>query len=152
MTDFHYIAFAQEVIFGHLAVIRMDEALRHVGLKRLMLCTSESMATGEHASSMHKALEGQLRNEHYRAVSPVRARIAEIEQEMAASTGRIQEIEAMMADPSHYKDSRNVVAVNREYAALKENVAKLTAEWEGLVGEAERIEADYRRRWEELAG
>ena len=60
MTDFHYIAFAQEVIFGHLAVIRMDEALRHVGLKRLMLCTSESMATGEHASAMHKALEGQL--------------------------------------------------------------------------------------------
>jgi ATP-binding cassette subfamily F protein 3 len=99
-----------------------------------------------------KALEGQLRNEHYRAISPVRARIAEIEREMAANTGRIAEIEAMMADPSHYRDSRNVVAVNREYAELKEHVAKLTAEWEGLVGEAERIDADYRRRREELAG
>jgi ATP-binding cassette subfamily F protein 3 len=98
-----------------------------------------------------KALEGQLRNEHYRAISPVRARIAEIEQEMSANTGRIQEIEAMMADPSHYKDSRNVVAVNREYATLKERVAGLTAEWEGLMGEAERIEADYRKRQEELA-
>jgi hypothetical protein len=51
-----------------------------------------------------------------------------------------------------YKDSRNVIAVNREYAALKENVARLTAEWEGLVSEAERIEADYRREREELAG
>jgi ATP-binding cassette subfamily F protein 3 len=99
-----------------------------------------------------KALEGQLRNEHYRAISPVRERITEIEQEMAASTGRIAEIEAIMADPSHYNDSRNVVAVNREYATLKQNVARLTAEWEGLVGEAERIDADYRERREELAG
>ncbi|MFC1911278.1 ABC-F family ATP-binding cassette domain-containing protein [Chloroflexota bacterium] len=99
-----------------------------------------------------KALEGQLRNEHYRAISPVKERVTEIEQEMATNTGRIQEIEAMMADPSHYKDSRNVVAVNREYATLKDNVARLTTELEGLVSEAERIDADYRRRREELAG
>jgi hypothetical protein len=58
----------------------------------------------------------------------------------------------MMADPSHYKDSRNVIAVNREFVTLKEEVARLTAEWEGLVGEAERIDADYRKRREELAG
>jgi len=45
-----------------------------------------------------------------------------------------------------------VVAVNREYAALKENAARLRAEWEGLVGEAERMEADYRRRREDLMG
>jgi hypothetical protein len=31
-------------------------------------------------------------------------------------------------------------------------VARLTAEWEGLVGEAERTDADYRKRREELAG
>jgi predicted nuclease with TOPRIM domain len=48
-------------------------------------------------------------------------------------------------------DSWNVVAVNREYAELKEEMTKLTAEWEGLVSEAERIEADYRRRREDLA-
>jgi hypothetical protein len=45
-----------------------------------------------------------------------------------------------------------MVAVNRECAALKEKVARLTAEWEGLVGEAERIDADYRKRRAELAG
>jgi ATP-binding cassette subfamily F protein 3 len=99
-----------------------------------------------------KALEGQLRNEYYRAISPVRARITEIEQEMAANTGRIEEIEAIMSDPSHYKDSRNVVAVNREYVTLREKVATLTAEWEGLMGDAERIDLDYRRRREESAG
>jgi predicted nuclease with TOPRIM domain len=69
-----------------------------------------------------------------------------------ASTARIEEIEAIMADPSHYKDSRNVIAVNHEYMTLKEKVARLTAEWEGLTDEAERIDADYRKRREELAG
>jgi len=57
-----------------------------------------------------------------------------------------------MADPSRHKDSRNVIAVNREYVTLKEEVAGLTAEWEGLVSEAERIDADYRKKQEELAG
>jgi len=57
-----------------------------------------------------------------------------------------------MCDPSHYKDSQNVVAVNREYKTLKEEVARLTAEWEGLMGDVERIDLDYRRRREELAG
>jgi len=99
-----------------------------------------------------KALEGRLRNEYYRAISPVRERITEIEQEVAASSKRIEEIEAMMADLAHYKDSRNVVAVNREYMMLREKVARLTTEWEGLTGEAERIDLEYRRRREELAG
>ena len=99
-----------------------------------------------------KALEARVRNEYYHTISPVRARITEIEQETAVNTARIEEIEALMADPSHYKDSQNVVAVNREYITLKENVARLAAEWEGLVSEAEQIDADYRKRREELAG
>ena len=99
-----------------------------------------------------KALEGRLRNEYYRAISPVRERITEIEQEVAANRKRIEEIEATMADPAHYEDSRNVVAVNREYMTLREKVARLTTEWEGLMGEAERMDLDYRRTREELAG
>ena len=99
-----------------------------------------------------KALESQLRNEHYRAMSPVRERIKEIEQEIAANTGRIEEIEVIMTDPSHYKDSQNVVAVNHEYVTLREKVARLTSEWESLIIEAERIDLDYYRRREELAG
>jgi ATP-binding cassette subfamily F protein 3 len=96
-----------------------------------------------------KALESQLRNEHYRAISPVRERITEIEQEMYVNKGLIEEIEVRMADPSHYQDSQNVVAANREYMKLRERVARLTAEWEGLVDEAEQIDLDYRRRREE---
>ncbi len=97
-----------------------------------------------------KALEGQLRNEYYRAISPVRERITEIEQEMDANKGQIKEIEARMTDPYHYQDSEKVVEANREYMKLRERVAKLMAEWESLVDEAEQIDLDYRRRREEM--
>jgi ATP-binding cassette subfamily F protein 3 len=98
-----------------------------------------------------KALEGRLRNEYYRAISPIRERIKEIEQEIAANTGRIREIEYTMADPSHYKDSQNVVAANREYTSLREQVARLTTEWQSLTTEAERIDLDFDRKREELS-
>jgi ATP-binding cassette subfamily F protein 3 len=97
-----------------------------------------------------KALEGQLRNEYYRAISPVRERITEIEQEMDANKGQIEEIEARITDPYHYQDSEKVVEANREYMKLRERVAKLMAEWESLVDEAEQIDLDYRRRREEM--
>lgn len=102
--------------------------------------------------SERKALEGRLRNQHHRAISPLRKRIAEIEQEAAAVTRRIQEIEALMADPSHYQDSENVVSVSREYADLKERTVRLTAEWDGLTAKAERQELEYRQALENLAG
>ncbi len=92
-----------------------------------------------------KALEGRLRNEHYRAITPVNDRIAEIEREVAATSDRINEIETMMTDPSHYEDSQKVVAVNREHTELKERLAQLTAEWDGLTAEAERLNHEYRR-------
>jgi len=97
-----------------------------------------------------KAFEGHLRNEHYRAMLPVNKRITEIEQEVASATERIKEIEAVIADPAHYKDSQNVVAVNREYLALRERVVELTAEWDDLTAEAERLKQWYRRAQEDL--
>lgn len=97
-----------------------------------------------------KALECHLRNEHYRAMSPVNKRITEIEQAVESAAERITEIETMIADPAHYKDHQKVVAVNREYLAMRERVARLTAEWDGLTAEAERMKREYRRTQENL--
>jgi len=99
-----------------------------------------------------KALEARLRNEYYRVISPINQRIAAIEQEVAVITERIKEIETIMADPAHYEDSQNIVAVNREYAVLREKVARLTTEWDGLTVEAERLQLEYHRAQEDLAG
>ena len=99
-----------------------------------------------------KALEGRLRNEYHRGISPVKERMTRIEQELAATRERIQEIEGMMADPTHYENPQNVVAVNREYMALREKVARLTTEWENLAAEADRIDLEYRRAQGDLPG
>ena len=99
-----------------------------------------------------KALEGRLRNEYHRGISPVKERMTRIEQELAATRERIQEIEGMMADPTHYENPQNIVAVNREYMALREKVARLTTEWENLAAEADRIDLEHRRAQGDLPG
>ncbi len=106
--------------------------------------------SGAVKNRQRKAFEGHLRNEHYRAISPVNKRITEIEQEVASSTERIKEIEAMIADPAHYKDSQNVVAVNLEYLALRKRMKELTTEWDDLVAKAERLKQEFRRAQEDL--
>ncbi len=60
MRDFHYISYAQEVIFGHLALTRMSEALRHVGWQRLMLCTNRSMRSSGHVAALEEAVGDKL--------------------------------------------------------------------------------------------
>ncbi|MFC1910472.1 ABC-F family ATP-binding cassette domain-containing protein [Chloroflexota bacterium] len=97
-----------------------------------------------------KVYEGRLRNEHYRAISPVNKRITEIEQEVTSGTERIKEMEAMIADPEHYKNAENVMAVNREYVALRERIQQLTGEWDILTAEAERLKQEYRLAQENL--
>src|SRR5512144_1168627 len=91
MIDFHYIAFAQDAIFGHLAVIRMDEALQHVGLKRLMLCTGESMASGSHAAALQQALEGQLAV----TVDQVRPRLEQDQLDEVVGLAELNDIDAV---------------------------------------------------------
>jgi ATP-binding cassette, subfamily F, member 3 len=97
-----------------------------------------------------KILEGQLRNDHYRTISPVKKRIEEIEQEASSAAQRIKEIEALLSDPEHYKDSQNVVAVNREYLALQDRIKELTHDWDSQTADAERIEQEYRAAQEDL--
>jgi len=90
-----------------------------------------------------KIIEGNLRNDFYREITPVKRSIAEIEQEVARLTARIAEIEALFADPNHYKDGYKVAETNREYVTSKEQIRKLTTEWDKLTAEAEKLTSEY---------
>jgi len=90
-----------------------------------------------------KIVEGNLRNDFYRKITPVKNRIAEIERKVAALTARIAEIEALFADPNHYKDGYKVAETNREYVTSKEQIRSLTAEWDKLTAEAEKLTRDF---------
>ena len=88
--------------------------------------------------------EGNLRNKHYREISPIKKRIVAIENEVPKSTKRLTEIEALFADPKHYKDKRKVIEIQQEYQTLKKSVKALTGDWERLTAEAERITQESR--------
>jgi alcohol dehydrogenase class IV len=60
LRDFHYISYAQEVIFGHAALTRMEEAMKHFGWHRLMLCANRSMRSNGHAAAVEGALGDRL--------------------------------------------------------------------------------------------
>jgi ATP-binding cassette subfamily F protein 3 len=90
-----------------------------------------------------KVLEGELRNRHYQRITPVKKRIAEIENKVARLTARQAEIEALFADPEHYKDGDAVADTNREYVVARESIRSLTMEWDSLTVEAERLEREY---------
>jgi ATP-binding cassette subfamily F protein 3 len=110
----------------------------------------ESKPTGTQ-SRQRRALEGSLRNRHYREIQPVKKRMEEVETEVARITARIREIEAALADPEHYRDSERVVETNMEYRGLKESLKKLTNEWDGLVAESERLRKELKEAMKNIS-
>jgi ATP-binding cassette subfamily F protein 3 len=86
-----------------------------------------------------KALEGNLRNEYYREITPVKKRIATIENEISNLGWRLREVEIALADPEYYKDGQKVIETNQEYRALRTRIANLTTEWEGMTIKAEQL-------------
>ena len=97
-----------------------------------------------------KMVEGELRNQHYREMEPVRNRLANIESEIARFKTRMQEIETLLADPGHYKDSQKVVAINREYKDIKDNIDSLNEEHGGLSAKTERLKLEHEKRLKNL--
>jgi ATP-binding cassette subfamily F protein 3 len=102
-----------------------------------------SYRTAKEMQRERKMAEGNLRNKHSREIAPLKKRIAVVEADVAKGTARLREIETMIADPEHYKDSRNVVETNKEYHALKKSLETLTGEWGELSIEAERMKQEF---------
>ena len=60
MSEFHYIAFAQEIIFGPGALARLSDAVDRFGWRRLMLCTTGSARRGGRVAQIEAALGERL--------------------------------------------------------------------------------------------
>jgi ATP-binding cassette, subfamily F, member 3 len=151
-----------EVKDGHLNIFngnydefmeRQQPVLTDDKVPETLRVVREFTATGavkKEQQRQRKIAEGNLRNEHFRAMSPVKKRIAEIEEKVDILTTRIAEIEGLFADPNHYKDGFKVAETNREYVSSKEQIRKLTTEWDKLIAESEKLETDYEKAKEEL--
>src|SRR5574337_548513 len=60
MSEFRYIGFAQEIIFGPGALARLSEAVNRFGWRRLMLCTTGSARRGGRVAQIEAALGERL--------------------------------------------------------------------------------------------
>lgn len=114
--------------------------------------STPSGSSAKNRQRQRKIIEGNLRNRYYREIAPVKKRIAEIEKEASKITGRITEIEALLADPEHYKNSRKVVETNQEYQTLKESLKSFTGEWDRLTAEAERTARSLQEAIDNIEG
>jgi len=111
---------------------------------------TRSSTTARTQKQQRKVVEGNMRNEFYRKITPVKKRIGEIENKLAGLNARIAEIEALFADPEHYKDGHKVAATNREYIKAKESIRSLTAEWDKLTTEVEGMTQEYEQARDNL--
>ncbi len=94
--------------------------------------------------------EGNLRNEHNRKITPIRKCISEIEKEVSRQTTRLKEVEALLADPEHYKEGAKVADTSQEYKALQESIMSLTSEWDKLTAEADTLTRKFEKAMEEM--
>ncbi|MFC1917974.1 ABC-F family ATP-binding cassette domain-containing protein [Chloroflexota bacterium] len=111
---------------------------------RVVIVNTAKVPSSKNQQRQRKIAGGNLRNKHYREISPVKKRIVAIESEVIKTTRRLTEIEALFADPEHYKDERKVIEIQQEYRTIKDSVKALTSEWEQLTIEAERMTQEFR--------
>jgi len=60
MDKFHYVSYAQEVIFGSGALNQLPQALERFGQRRLLLCTSRSQRDNGHLAALRAHLGASL--------------------------------------------------------------------------------------------
>jgi len=90
-----------------------------------------------------KRAEAEARQRKSREVAPLKARLKEIETEIARHETRVRDLTDQMANPDLYKDGDRAREVARERKDLEEQVASLYGKWEEL---AVRLESALSER------
>jgi hypothetical protein len=86
--------------------------------------------------------EAEARQRKSRAIAPLRARLKELEAEIAGIEARVRDLDDRMANPDLYRDSERAREVARERKALEEQAATLYGKWEELALRLESGMAD----------
>jgi ATP-binding cassette subfamily F protein 3 len=79
-----------------------------------------------------RQVEAQARQRRSREIAPLRARLKELEAEIARIEARARDLTDLMANPDLYRDGDRAREVARERKALEEQAATLYGKWEEL--------------------
>ncbi len=110
----------------------------------------DNRSGGARKGRQRKTLEGNLRNEYSRRITPLKQQAAAVASELTALNRRLSEVEARLADPEHYKDGARVGETSREYHALKERIGSLTGQRQDLSARVEKLSGELESELEKL--
>jgi ATP-binding cassette subfamily F protein 3 len=91
-------------------------------------------------SKEQKRLEAEARNRFYRETLEIRKRIGAIEADLDRYTQEMEELGGQLADPEVYRRGENIPELLKSHATAKKQVEDLTAAWETLAQQLEKME------------
>jgi ATP-binding cassette subfamily F protein 3 len=89
--------------------------------------------------------EAEARQRKSRAIAPLKARLKELETEIAKIEARIRDLDDQMANPDLYRDAEKARDAARERKAMEEQAAALYGKWEELAMRLESAAVDEAR-------
>ena len=91
-------------------------------------------------SKEQKRLEAEARNRFYRETLEIRKRIQTIEADLDRYTKEREELAGQLADPEVYRRGEYIPELLKSHASAKKQIEDLTAEWETLAQQLEKME------------
>ncbi|MGB6375866.1 MAG: ABC-F family ATP-binding cassette domain-containing protein, partial [Syntrophobacteria bacterium] len=94
-------------------------------------------------SKEQKRLEAKWRNELHRKKAPLTKRLEDLEQTIEEISGRLDELNHLLAKPDTYENGTDIAALNREYNKLKKSLEEHNRQWEQTAIELETLEKSF---------
>jgi ATP-binding cassette subfamily F protein 3 len=94
-------------------------------------------------SKEQKRLQAKWRNELSRKKAPLSKKLEALEQTIEEISGRLDELNHLLAKPDTYENGTDIAALNREYNELKKSLEKHNRRWEQTATELETLEESF---------
>ncbi len=108
--------------------IKAEDAEIAAGKLKPQVSNSETDSKAKKTKEQ-KRTEAESRNKLYNLTKPIKTKIAQIEKNIKIKEERLKQIEADMSNEDFYKDSENVIIVNKEFGETKEKLTDLYHQW-----------------------
>jgi protein subunit release factor A len=80
--------------------------------------------------------------------APLTQRLDNLEQAIEEISGRLDELNHLLAEPDTYENGTDIAALNREYNELKKSLEEHNRQWEQTAIELETLEESF---WKDIS-
>jgi ATP-binding cassette subfamily F protein 3 len=87
--------------------------------------------------------EAEWRNRFHRKLSPLKERLAQLEEEINESTVRLEQLNHELANPETYRDPTRIRGIHKSRQEVKEKIDELTREWESAAMRLDNLERQF---------